>query len=388
MSGLSSYLGNRYNHYVAAYLKTRLMKYGEGKTIDLREHDFDIEPRIPAESSTFKLPLSLDLVASLSDCEYFAECKYSDNPKPIRASSSEFKEALVEYLGLEKHRALSFRAQIEYLFITNNPTRLLKQDIEKLRMATSSELKESLTALERTAREKWTSFNSSIEEPLVRAVLDRIIVLDIDKGALMESEARPDFQEALRSSVSKVAKRNIAPPFALPGDEASTITATTDENKPDFRETRKLGYTVRVSDTILQEIRRAVQSDAIMGFKQLDEDRLHFLNKLIVDAPKNVPPPAVRRILSEAFNDLAIPEQSREGTFVLVSPEQRVLVLFDRKWLLKQAKVHTNLKGSYQLRELATEFRFTMSNGLLKLAIIEANRLDGIIVDEGWFEEE
>ncbi len=388
LSGLSSHIGNIYSYYVGAYLKTHPIGRGERKEIDLREHDFDIPMGIPAESCTFHLPLSLDLLASLSDSEYFAECKYNEVPRSLGVNSREFKEALLEFIGLERYRTITFKSRIEYLFVTNHPVGRLREETIRLQSSSTTEIIEYRAKLAKTAEKKWKKPIPSISERALRTVLNRVIVLQIDHGTLKEAELTPSFKDELEHIIVKARVKGIELPLPLSVSEGDSIAVTCDDPSEEFMRFQRRGHDIRIQSVIWKTLEAfADHAPQVDSATRVNGKQMAFLKSLSVGSSNKLQELAAR-ILTETLNDEMMSKKDQVKLFIQVSIDDRTLLIFNRDWLIALAKSLRTRRGKYEISSIAEALPFTVSHRILEMAIVEANRLKGLIIDDGWFERD
>lgn len=382
MSGLSSFLGNRYTSLVATYLKTHTIQYGGGKEINLEKFDFGVPNEIPAEMSSLNVPLSLDLVASLSDSEFFAECKYDDEPKPLTISSRKFHDGILEFIGLEQYRELTFRKTIEYLFITNNPVHTLRRELETLRYSNSQDFSAFIESLERSGKEKWVRLTTRISEQLARSALGRTMILQIDKGALDEARSQKEFVEIAREFEDRIERKRAGLPFASYPIDSNIIVVGDKTPGERLTEIHVPGYTIMMPNTALDRIRLHLQGRMATSDVTKLGTRSLGLGNLSVDAPPNIAHTQISRMVTEAMNDIL-----RSDTYlIVVAISERLILVFSRNWLGKLVSNSVTQRETYALPKISEGMPFGLSDSTVKLAVTELKRLNGVIIDDGIFE--
>ena len=388
MAGLSSQLGNRYCYYVGAYLKTSKFTFFESKELVLKEYDIMVDSiEIPAENSTFDQKLSLDLLASTTNSEYWGECKWSGSPRKISKNSDEFIETLLEFMGLERYRLKTTWKHIEYLFITSHFIDRLNLEVNRLRTEPSSEIKKYIEIIKKKASKKWTKINlENINEILLRRVLNRMLILPLSSDRLDEVRINPEFQSELKKLHYKNLVRDISIPFPPISD--IMITALMYEDTDDnFYNLTLLGYKFSISKRIITEIKSylldIVTIDTII---ELDESKLPFLSSFIFTSPSDFSF-LLRQLLNESMNVLLLNEYNNQKIIIIFNPDLRIIYVINIKWLLKIASKHVTSLNTYKLDEITKSVGTNISKKVLELSIIEAKRQKGIIIDRDIFEK-
>jgi hypothetical protein len=221
----------------------------------------------------------------------------------------------------------------------------------------------------------------------VRAVINRIIVLEIDKGQLTEAESVPSFQDALSDILRKVRLRGVALPFSLPVDRAKVVSVTSENHGQSLLEFRKFGYTLLIKSGIVSQIKEMLgKASAPSTLAKLDGRKLDFLRTLELDVPSNMPRGFARHLLVATLNDEVV--SNSQELFLVIALEERVLVVVNRKWFSRSATSALTNLGTYNISKLASLVGVPIAFDVLKEAVVEANRLDGMIIDHGWFETE
>ncbi len=388
LSGMTSHSGNAYSYYVGAYWKTRPIKYGDRNIIDLTGHDFDIEPNFPLEGGPLGVQLSLDLVASRSDSEYFAECKHSQALRSLGVNSREFKEGILEFIGLERYRKTTFRRQVEYLFVTNNSVGELIEEVLRLKASSTSELEEYRVEMIKAAKKKWRDFNGDISEKDLRAVLGRIMIVQVGDGALDEAESESEFQSILSQLVSRARKKGIQLPMPLAAIVEDSIRISCDPSIYEFVRFQTLGYSVQIQQNIWSQLKdffeRLGDVDTI---RRIDGLMLPFLATLKVEST-GIPNEMIGRVFSEIVNDRILAKIVASHAFLQISIDDRNVFVSNLKWMLQVSKAHRSGDGKYKSSEIAAVLPFPVTFRMVELIISEANRIQGIVIDDGSFERD
>ena len=292
--------GDRYNYDVAAFLKTNVFEYSPGVQVDLRKYSFDAAPNsFPPIATSFNQKISIDLIISTSDVEYLCECKYSDTPRPIRLNSKEFKESLLQFIGLEEYRIRQPRI-VRYMTITNRSIKHLEKEISDLKR-NFEKMRNYSKKLHNQGKRKWSSFESEIDIESIPSVLDNLFLIKIEKGSLREVGKERHFQEALTEIVRNVERKSPKRvPIALATRAHLRLGMGAGEDS--YLEKKKLGYDVEISAKILDQIleyENSLQGDIVRASAK----QLPFLEKCRVSKTQEMPIDEVARIITETIND-------------------------------------------------------------------------------------
>jgi hypothetical protein len=386
LSGIASHTGNAYSYYVGAYCKTHILTIGK-QPINLTSHDFDIEPRFPPEISPLGVALSLDLVASRSDSEYFAECKHDQNLRSLEVSSREFKEGILEFIGLEGYRKVTFRKQLEYVFVSNSSMNRLVGQVSSLRTASTANLDEFRKDLIDAARKKWKRFKGVVSEKDVRSVLGRIILLKVDDGALSEAESDPRFQEALKQIASKARRGGIGLPLNLAAELENVIAVVCDPLSDDTVKFETLGLPIVIQNNIWTELVRLVELlSGIDTVRRYDSRTLTFLKTLRIESGQ--PTELAGRFLTETVNTQIFSKKFEGSLFSHVSLDDKSILVCNTDWLLALSRLHRSLVGDYNIAKIVEAFPLAITYRAVELMLSEAKRVRGLIIDEGSFQRD
>jgi len=176
-----SKIGNTFELRAAAFLKfnpkNMLMD------INFSEFRYNIKPnKIKEEVSYFNKKISFDILIRGDKLDFYCECKYTSKNN-IYISSTEFKEALLEFIAVEKFRKFQPNEEnIYYIFISNVNLKNLRKEIINLKLAEEGKLYHYYSSLKSTAKNKWNIdikkyYNSNI----IRNVLERIYCIEINQ---------------------------------------------------------------------------------------------------------------------------------------------------------------------------------------------------------------
>ncbi len=330
----------------------------------------------------------MDIFASLSDAEYFAESKYNQETKSIRAKSREFKDGVLEFVGLEKYRTSSFKDSVDYLFITNNSIQRLALDLGELQSMTSEELANYRVELEVAGREKWKDFDAEISEKNLRNVLNRLILVEVNDSSLREAQESPDYFASLLRIIERARARGHDVPVSLMQTHSSTIAIGCDGNNYEHQLFEKLGFALRVEKKLLSNLIKfkdnlAKPSTAL----RIDASDLPFLRSLRIECPLGRESIATQAF-TELLNDQILTDQRNLDIFVQLSYDERALLVFNKSWISNLADQSLTREGKYEVAKVAAKVPFAVPYDVLTMAIIESKRLEGIVIDHGFFEIE
>lgn len=293
--------GDKYNYDVAAFLKTNVFEYSSGVSLDFRKFSFNVAPNLFRPIATsFNQKISMDLIISTSHYEYLCECKSTDVPHRIGLDSKEFKESLLQFIGLEEYRIRQPRT-VKYMIITNMPIRLLEKEIRDLKKDLDK-LRDYSLKLKRQGKRKWIGFDSEIEIESILSALDSLFLIQIEKGRLREAERDSRFQEALIEIVHDVERKN---PKLVPFPLATKahLWFGLDIEEDSYLERRKLGYAIKISSKILDQIiayETSLQDDIVKATVK----ELPFLVKCQVSSTQEMAINEIAKMITETINDL------------------------------------------------------------------------------------
>lgn len=372
--------GDKYNYDVAAFLKTNVYEYSPGVLLDLRKYSFNPAPdSFSAKATSFNQDISIDLIVSTSHLEYLCECKSSDSPKSLGKKSKEFKESLLEFIGLEPYRVRQPRV-VRYMIITSMSIRRLAKEIRDLKKDFAEVRKYSLKLQEQGKRKWGSSFESKIDTKAIVGALDNLLLVQIEKGRLREAERDRRFQEALIAIVQDVERKNpklVPVSLATKAHQWSGLVIEGDS----YLERRKLGYAIRISSKILDQIisyETSVQEDIVKATVK----ELPFLVQCQVSKTQEMAINEIAKMITETINDL-IEERLKTPDYIAIFFPNLYEMYFARtNWASRIVDSHvTPSTGRYSLIK-ENEAPISIPPYVSILLITETRRLvNGIIVD-------
>jgi len=379
MSRPQSKPADMYNYNVAAFLKSNKIEYTTGISFDFRKFKFDARPNpIPPQATLFDQEISIDLVISRPDLEYLCECKYSETPRPITVDSREFKESLLEFIGLEKYKVQQFR-KVGYLLITNMPTKKLIEGIQHLRAADDKTLEEYAKKLLRQAKRKWSNFKSSITSQQIRSTLANLQIIEIGRGRIIEAEKTEQFNKALEEIIARV-KRKDKTLFPQIYTEKPLLRLKSNISDEKFLKRTWLHKSIEISEIIIEQIiqyEKSLKGNII----EASVNELPFLRDCYIESSKELPIEKVALILTEIINDFAKEHITPLQYLAIFLPSLYKMYFIKIEWALAIVEKHRTLTGQYTLPKTG-EIPIRIPPYVYALLVKEAMRLKkGIIVD-------
>ena len=184
LSGLVGTLGTKYVFRLAAYVDNYELLVTEGNKIDLRGFDLEpLPPTIRRNLSALDHEVSIDLIATKGESEFFVEAKHAEEPRPVTINSPEFKEALVEFVSLTKYAKGSFR-DVRCLFVTNAPVRSLQKQLNNFRLEPAQELGNYAKRITIAARKKWKGVTKQVSAFQLKNALARVFVVRVADASI------------------------------------------------------------------------------------------------------------------------------------------------------------------------------------------------------------
>lgn len=371
--------GDRYNYDAAAFLKSNVFEYPSGVFLDLREFNFDAAPNsFPPIATSFNQKISIDLIISTSGDEYLCECKSSDIPRRISINSKEFKESLLEFIGLEDYRIRQPRV-VKYMMITNLSIRHLEKEIRDLKRD-PDKVRDYSLKLQKQGKRKWSTFESEIDIKSILSALDNLFLIQIENGRLREVEKERRFQEALIEIVQNVERKN---PKLVPIALATRahLRLGLDVGEDNYLEKRKLGYTVEISSKILDQIiayENSLQEDIVKATVK----ELPFLEKCQVNKTQEMTINEAAKLITETINDL-VEERLKILSYVAIFfPGLFEMYLVKTNWASKMVDSHASPSTCRYSLIKGNEAAISIPPYVSILLITETRRLvNGIIVD-------
>ena len=329
--------GDRYNYEVAAFLKTNVFEYSPGVLLDLRKFSFDAAPNsFPPIATSFNQKISIDLIISTSGDEYLCECKSSDIPRRISIYSKEFKESLLEFIGLEDYRIRQPRV-VKYMIITNMPVRLLEKEIHDLK-TDLDKMQDYSLKLQKQGKRKWSGFESEIDIKSILSALDNLFLIQIEKGRLRGVEKDRRFQEALIEIVHNVERKN---PKLVPISLATKahLRLGLDIEEDSYLEKGKLGYTIEISSKILDQIiayETYLQEDIVKATVK----ELPFLAKCQINKTQEMTINEAAKLTTETINDLVEERLKTLSYIAIFFPNLFEMYFVRTNWASKMVDSH------------------------------------------------
>lgn len=372
--------GDKYNYDVAAFLKTNVFEYSPGVLLDLRNYSFDAAPNpFPAIATSFNQKISMDLMISTSNNEYLCECKSSDSPRRMTINSKEFKESLLEFIGLEDYRVRQSRI-VKYMLITSMPTRYLEEEIQDLKKD-FDKVQNYALKLQKQGERKWSgAFKSEIDVQSIISALDNALLLQIEKGRLREAERDRRFREALIEIVQSVEKKN---PKLVPTSLATRthLRLVLDLGKEDYLEKRKLSYAVEISSRILDQIlsyeetlRKNIVKATVKNLPFLKECQIHRIQEMTVDQ--------VAKTTTETINDLIEERLKKLDYIAIFFPNLYEMYFAEINWASRIVDNHVSPSTRRYSLIRKNEAQISIPPYVSRLLITETRRLvNGVIVD-------
>jgi hypothetical protein len=372
--------GDVYNYKVAAFLKTNIVDYSPSIFLDLQKYSFNAAPDdFPHNATLFDQKISIDLIVSTSTDEYLCECKSTDSAKNLSVNSPDFKEALLEFIGLEFYRRRQVRT-VRYLLITNMSINNLEKEISTLKV-NHEELLSYLLKLKAQAKKKWKNFEASIETRDVLTTLNNLLLLKIEKGRLLQAERTQEFQEQLMDIVRRVEKKNPhLVPIALL--KKTTLRLDTSDGNEDFIERMKMGYYVEIHNEIIEQIMN-FELSLNKNIVKATVNELPFLGKHHLRKKLNVSSDQAAQLITETINDI-IEERLGDLTYItLFFPTHSEIFFAKTVWASKIVDQHYSpTKGKYLLMT-SKELGCDIPPLILILLITETKRIvNGIVIDQ------
>jgi len=371
--------GDKYNYDVAAFLKTNVFEFSSGVSLDLRKFSFDVAPdSFRPIATSFNQKISMDLIISTSHYEYLCECKSTDVPHRIGIDSKEFKESLLQFIGLEKYRTRQPRT-VKYMIITNMPIRLLEKEIRNLKKDLDK-LQDYSLKLKRQGKRKWSGFDSEIEIESILSVLDSLFLIQIEKGRLREAERDSRFQEALIEIVQDVERKN---PKLVPVPLATKahLWFRLDIEEDSYLERRKLGYAIRISSKILDQI-MAYESSLQEDIVKATVKELPFLVKCQVSSTQDMAINEIAKMITETINDIIEERLMTLSYIVIFFPNLYEMYFAKINWASRIVDSHVSPSTRRYSLIKENEAPISIPPYVSILLIKETRRLvNGIIVD-------
>jgi hypothetical protein len=373
-------LGDKYNYEIAAFLKTNLIDYPPLSPLDFTRLHFNPNPS-SVFSDVFQLTISIDLLASDSLAEFICECKHSDQPRPLGINSTEFKESLLEFIGLESYRLKQFRA-VTYLLIINMPKKQLEREISNLRND-PEQWPEYLKKLTQQAKQKWNRFNAEINTKFFLSALNNLLVIEIDSGRLEEARKYKKFQDALVEIVQDIERKEPKQvPVSLSNEAQLQLRLKGDEEE--LSEAKEVGFTVKISPKIIDQI-VMFQSPLQGNLVCANADNLPFLKTCEIVNSQEICCDNVALLITEAINDLI---EQRCGAIKYISlfyPKQYDIYFAKKSWALQKIKsLRNSFTGSFSLLNedevgnvppYVSVFLIKETKRLMEGIIIDSNRI-------------
>jgi hypothetical protein len=381
MSGLVGTLGSKYVFRVAAYLDSNELALTQGYNIDFRGFDLNPYPQTIRRSlSALHHAVSVDLIAAKGESEYFVEAKHSEEPKPVRKNSKEFKESIVEFVALEKYRKTSMR-NVQYIFLTNAPTGTLRNQVDELKLGSRNELIKYSGHLTRAARQKWKGECRDVQAGLVKSVLNRLLLITLVDASLDAAAEEINYRDSLSRILAdhqtkhgtKVSSANELP-----------IISLTTRSKV-VRVAISRGYELQISTTIISQLRRLVHENLVSSATRFGGDVVSFLNSMKFECPGQRL--NCLGVLNHTLNELTGTTGTTCQNFLVLSVVTREIELISKKWLDKISKSHTDMRNRFIIDGVAKEFPNPISSESTITAITELKRMNGYVIDSGWFVE-
>jgi len=376
--------GDKYNYDVAAFLKTNVYEYSPGVLLDLRKFSFDAAPNpFPAVATSFNQKISIDLVISTSEREYLCECKSSDSPRRLSKDSKEFKESLLQFIGLEDYRIRQPRDVI-YLTITNMPTRYLEKEIRDLKKD-FDKMQDYSLKLQKQGRQKWSGFESETGIDSIISVLDNLSLIQIEKGRLKEAAKDRRFQEALVEIVRNVERKHPKlVPISLATKAHLRLGLETGEGS--YLEKEKLGYDVEISSKILDQI-TAFETSLKEDIVKATVRELPFLKICQLSKTQEMSMNQAAKLITETINDLIEERLGNLSYIAIFFPNLFEMYFAKTYWASKMVDSHVSpSENRYSLikeNEVAIPippyvsiFLITETRRLINGIIVDPNRID------------
>lgn len=384
--------GDKYNYDVAAFLKTNKFELSSDLILNLCKNNFDAAPpSFPPDATSFNQEISMDLLISTSEKEYLCECKSSDKSKNLKITSKEFKETLLEFIGLEDYKKSQLR-NVTYLLITNMGVSTLREEISALK-SDSDELLSYSVKLEKQAKNKWLNFDSRIEPQSIIFALENLLIIKIDKGQLRQAEKNPKFQTALTNIIRSIEKKhpNLIP-FYFSKKVDLRLELRKKQNK--FIKHNKLGFIVEIEEDILNQVIKFELTLQEVIFKAT-VNQLPFLMNYRLQKKPGISNNLASKIITESINDLVEKKLKSIQCLAIFFPTLSEMYFAKIDWASNKVDQHfsasTNRYSLIQKNELkmvippyVSIFLITETKRLVNAIVVDPIQIDQIIDDDSY----
>jgi len=121
--------------------------------------------------------------------------------------------------------------------------------------------------------------------------------------------------------------------------------------------------------------------------RRIDSTKLPFLKTLMVEST-GLSDELIGQVLSETANDRIHAKSSAIRVYLQVSIDDRSVLVCNLEWILRVSKSHRSNRDQYKISDITATFPFSVTFRMAELIISEANRLNGLVIDEGAFEHD
>ncbi|MHA1790805.1 MAG: hypothetical protein ACTSXT_16430 [Candidatus Helarchaeota archaeon] len=368
----------RYAALCSSYLKFNELSLTETKTLNLKKMDFLLEVKIKKENSFLKQLSFIDIIGSNTKAEYYFECKFSESNNEIGINSSEFKDALLEFINLKNYVQYNHRSEIGYILLTTKKISKLKEERNRLINSSFQHIQEYLTNLNDYRNNKWANSLKVSDINYFKQIINGVIIYQLELPRLEESLKNQDIKAYFNEVLDEYHERNPhSNPFIILQNYDFLMDNLNDDSQLCFDVINGHKYVLNLNS--IREIEYFIN----------DIKNKNIIKKAIRNISQNItlffndkiPQYDLISSTSKLINDNMVNADS----FIIMIPYDKTIYIINKTWFDAIVEKNMSYNHNYNVSAIMEDMNLKTSKNLAKIAITEYRRLNGTYLDPSFF---